>query len=314
MAHDGTDITATVFNIQKFSVDDGPGIRTTVFLKGCPLSCPWCSNPESQARQPQMEWDATACLRCGRCLELLTPHGAQASARGGKRHVNVATVDAAGDAAARAVRACPAHALTITGETRTLEDVLETCLQDAPFYEESGGGVTLSGGEALLWPDFVCALCDRLHERGVSTCIETTSYASWKTYWQVASHMDLMLLDLKHWDDARHQEVVGVALEPIVRNIAHVIARGAQALVRIPVVPGFNFDPTDPVASAGGFSQRLREVGVTRVQLLPYHSFGEGKYARLERDYALAKTHALHPEDLAGLITAFGERGIEAFA
>ena len=313
MAHDDTDITAPVLNIQKFSVNDGPGIRTTVFLKGCPLQCPWCSNPESQAREPQMEWNATACLGCRRCLELLAPHGARASTRGDTRHVSVASVDATSAAASHAVRACPAHALTITGEVRTLEDVLAVCLQDVPFYEESDGGVTLSGGEALLWPEFVCALCDRLHERGVSTCIETTSYASWETYWQVASRMDLMLLDLKHWDSARHQEVTGVALEPIVRNSARVIERGANVLMRIPVIPGFNFDAADPAASAEGFSRRLREVGAPRVQLLPYHTFGEGKYARLERDYALAGTHILQPEDLTGLIAAFRERGIEAF-
>lgn len=313
MAHDGTDITATVLDIQKFSVNDGPGIRTTVFLKGCPLLCPWCSNPESQAREPQMEWNATACTGCGHCLGLLAPHGARASVRDGKRHVDVASVDATSALAAQAVRECPAGALSVSGERRSLEDVLAVCLQDVPFYAESGGGVTFSGGEALLWPGFVCALADRLHGRGISTCIETTSYASWDTFRRVTKRMDLLLCDLKHWDDARHQKVVGAPLAPIVRNIARAIGRGADVLVRIPVIPGFNFDPTDPTTSAEGFSGRLHEVGATRVQLLPYHNLGVGKYALLERDYALSDAPALHPEDLAGLIAAFADHGIEAF-
>ena len=313
MAHDEAGITATVLNIQKFSVDDGPGIRTTVFLKGCPLLCPWCSNPESQTRRPQMEWDGAACMGCGHCLELLRSEGAQASMRAGKRHANVTSVDATGALAAQAVRECPAGALSVSGERRSLEDVLAVCLQDAPFYAESDGGVTFSGGEALLWPDFVCALADRLHGRGISTCIETTSYASWDTFRRVATHMDLLLLDLKHWDGARHQEATGVPLGPIVRNIARAIGCGASVLVRIPVIPSFNFDPTDPAPSAEGFSGRLHEVGATRAQLLPYHTLGAGKYALLERDYALPDAPVLHPEDLAGLVAAFADQGIEAF-
>ena len=172
--------TATVFNIQKFSLNDGPGIRTVVFLKGCPLRCAWCSNPESQQRAPQLEWKESACVGCGACLAAAP--NAKAAERAGKRHIDVRTLRGDAPEAKAAVAACPARALTCTGETKTVDEVLRVCLQDQPFYEDSGGGVTLSGGEALTWPDFCEELLGRLRDEGIDTCIETEAHVSAETY------------------------------------------------------------------------------------------------------------------------------------
>lgn len=296
--------TATVFNIQKFSVNDGPGIRTTVFFKGCPLHCPWCSNPESQLKVPQVEWNAATCVACGHCLDVCA--GVPASERQDKRHVDVSRLDAASSEAVRAVAECPVGALSVSGAARELEDVLAVCLQDRDFYEESGGGVTFSGGEMLLWADFVCELADRLHEEGVSTCAETTAYAGEATWRKVVSRLDHLLVDLKHWDADKHREVVGVPLEPIAKNIAAAVAAGTDVLVRIPVIPGFNYSDAD----AEGFAARLAELGSPRVQLLPYHNFGENKYALIGRDYDLAGVGVLHPEDLASFAEVMRSRGL----
>ena len=172
--------TATVFNIQKFSLNDGPGIRTVVFLKGCPLRCAWCANPESQQQPPQLEWKESACVGCGACLAAAP--GAQATEHAGKRHVDVRALRGDAPEAQAAVRACPAHTLTVVGETKTVEEILRVCLQDQPFYEDSGGGVTLSGGEALMWPDFCVELLDALRRQGSKLVVAEENVAALSLY------------------------------------------------------------------------------------------------------------------------------------
>ncbi len=298
---------ATIFNIQKFSVNDGPGIRTTIFLKGCPLRCPWCSNPESQLRAPQLEWSSASCNACGMCLALAPDAGS--TSFGGKRHLDIANINAASSTAERVVAECPRNALAVSGKELCVNEVLKVCLQDVPFYDESGGGVTFSGGEALLWPQFVQELADALHGEGVSTCIETTGFAAPEVFWSVVRHMDYVLIDLKHWDDARHQAVVGVPLSPILANAKTAVRAGKDVLVRIPVIPGFDFTPD----ASDGFAARLTEVGATKVQLLPYHNFGQNKYALIGRAYGLSDAAALHPEDLTGLVDGLRAHGFDAF-
>ncbi|WP_058270677.1 glycyl-radical enzyme activating protein [Olsenella massiliensis] len=298
---------ATVFNMQKFSLNDGPGIRTVVFLKGCPLRCFWCSNPESQRREPQLEWKEGACIGCGHCIELL-PH-AGTSVVGGKAHVDVRHADATTPAAEKAVEECPGKALSIAGETKTVDEVLEFCLQDKPFYEESGGGVTLSGGEAMLWPEFDIELLSRLHEEGVDTCIETEAYVPTETFVAVAEHLDHMLIDMKHGDDAAHRRGTGGGIGLIHANIRAAVEMGKDVLVRTPVIPGFN----DRTEDARLMARTLRELGLSRVQLLPFHNYGENKYRLLERDYPLHGVTALKPEDLSDYAAAYRDEGVEAF-
>lgn len=299
--------TATVFNVQKFSLDDGPGIRTVVFLKGCPLRCYWCSNPESQLRRPQLEWNARSCVGCRACLAACP--GVAAAGPEDRRHVDVRAVDAASPEAEAAVAGCPGRALTVAGRTRTTEDVFEECMQDEPFYLQSGGGVTLSGGEPLTWPDFCVELLTRLRDAGVNTNVETTAHVAPEVFDRVTALLDHAYIDMKHWDAAAHREGTGVENDLILANTRRAIERGLDVLVRTPVIPGFN----DGIEDARRFAERLHEVGATRVQLLPFHNLGESKYDLLGRDYRLHGLANLHEEDLEGFRQVYVDAGIDAF-
>ena len=299
--------TATVFNIQKFSLNDGPGIRTVVFLKGCPLHCAWCSNPESQRRAPQLEWKESACVGCGACCAA-APDAATIE-YAGKRHVDVRSLRGDTDQARAAVRACPAHALTCTGETKTVEEVLKVCLQDQPFYEDSGGGVTLSGGEALTWPDFCVELLARLHEEGIDTCMETEAHVASEVFQRVAPMLDHLLMDLKHVNPVRLKAHTGVDDHLMLANLRWAIEQGMDVLPRTPVIPGFN----DGLEDARAMATWLREAGVHRVQLLPFHNYGESKYVLLDMPYTLHGVKNLHPEDLEDYRQIYLSEGVEAF-
>lgn len=298
---------ATIFNIQKFSLNDGPGIRTVVFLKGCPLRCAWCSNPESQLRAPQLEWRESACIGCGACIAAAP--GAKQRNTGGKLHVDVRSLPGDSAEGCAAVAACPTRALACTGETKTVEEVLSVCLQDKPFYDDSGGGVTLSGGEALIWPDFCLELLGRLHEEGIDTCVETEADVSPEVFQRVAAHLDHMLVDLKHVDPLRLREHAGAQADLMLGNLSWAIANHSDVLPRTPVIPGFN----DRLDDARAMARWLREAGGAKVQLLPFHNYGEGKYALLGRDYALHGVKSLHAEDLHDYRQAYLEEGIDAF-
>ena len=299
--------TATIFNIQKFSLNDGPGIRTVVFLKGCPLRCAWCANPESQRRAPQLEWKESACVGCGACL--LAAPDADAIERAGKRHLDVRSLRGDSDQAQQAVRACPSRALTCTGEVKTVDEVLRVCLQDQPFYEDSGGGVTLSGGEALMWPDFCEELLRRLHEDGSVTCILSDAHFSLKVFQRIAALLDHMLIDLKHVDPKKLDEHTGGKASLMLDNLRWALANHPDVLPRTPVIPGFN----DSLDEAHAMTQWLREAGASRVQLLPFHNYGESKYTLLDMPYTLRGVGNLHPEDLEDYRQVYADEGIEAF-
>ena len=296
-----------MFNIQKFSLDDGPGIRTVVFLKGCPLRCRWCSNPESQRSAPQLEWDGRACVGCGHCL--VACPDAPARTDDGRRHLDVAHTNAALPGAAAAVDECPVRALSVVGEARTTEDVFGECMKDEPFYLQSGGGVTLSGGEPLLWPAFAIELLGMLRDAGVDTNAETTASVPESDFDAVAGLLDHLYIDMKAGSSALHREGTGVGNELILRNTARAIADGRDVLVRTPVVPGYNDSPEE----AARMADLLHEVGATRVQLLPFHNLGESKYGLLGRDYGLAGVPNSHKEDLEPYRQVYLETGIDAF-
>ncbi|MBR2676550.1 MAG: glycyl-radical enzyme activating protein [Solobacterium sp.] len=295
--------SGVIFNIQKFSVNDGPGIRTVVFFKGCPLRCRWCSNPESQLAKIQILQDPGKCLHCHHCIEICP---AQAVCEASTViHIDPFRCTACGRCAAE----CPGKALRLEGQQKTVQEVLDVVLQDMVFYEESGGGITLSGGEMLSQPDFAEALLIASREEGLSTCAETTGYAPESVFRKIAEYLDIILFDLKHWDPAKHKQYTGAANDLPVSNMKYARSQGKEVLPRIPVIPGFNDSPED----AEQFSALLKEIGIRKCQLLPFHQFGENKYTLLGRDYAYQNVSALHREDLEDYRQVFLDNEIQAF-
>lgn len=297
--------TGIVFNIQKFSINDGPGIRTTVFLKGCPLHCRWCSNPESQAMAPQVLRDAKKCVGCHHCVAACPAHAVTLDADGA---LHFAPNSACADCG-RCVRECPAQALETAGERKTVQQVLDVVLQDRPFYEESGGGMTLSGGEFLLQHEFALELLKAAKEEGLHTCCETTAFAAPEIFNAFLPYFDTMLIDMKHADAAKHKEYTGVDNGLCLQNLAQAITIGKDVLPRIPVIPGFN----DSAADAERMAEKLHDIGAKRCQLLPFHQFGESKYDRLGRPYAYHDIDGMKKEALADTIAIFQRYHVNAF-
>lgn len=296
--------TGIVFNIQKFSIHDGPGVRTNVFLKGCPLRCKWCSNPESQSYEPQILYHSAECVHCKKCV-VSCPEQAISEDAGGRIHIDFSKCGGC----LTCVHGCTGRALTCEGGTKTADEVFEVCMQDFDFYEESGGGVTISGGEGMMQPDFVEALLRRLKENGIHTAIETTGCVPPAIFQRLAPQFDLLLFDVKHWDSAKHRAGTGLGNERIVGNLRWGHGQGLNILPRIPVIPGFNGELED----AEGIAGLLCDIGLTKAQLLPFHQMGERKYEFLNRTYELTGVNALHPEDLAPYQQIFLDRGIDCF-
>ena len=280
-------LTGRIYDIQGFSVQDGPGIRTTAFLKGCPLRCPWCHSPESQAFYPQLSWINMRCLgteACdSRCIKAC-PKGA--IELGDTRldaktmtdlqmvHVNRDICDNCGKCA----EVCHPHALYICGEDYTVDQLVERLLQDRKFFK-MGGGVTISGGECLCQVEFVVEVIKRLKEEGINIAIDTTGFAPWETVQKVLPYTDLFLYDLKHMDSEKHKQMVGVPNELILENAKKLAEVGAKMQIRIPVIPMFNNDEEN-IRKTAEFCKELGDA-VTVIQLLPYHNLGVTKYLRI---------------------------------
>ena len=296
-------VKGVIFNIQKFSVNDGPGIRTVVFFKGCPLRCAWCANPESQLTKVQILWDQKKCIGCHHCLNICPEHAI--SLQNGRIHIDHHKCSSCLKCAAE----CPAHALQKEGETKTVQEVLDVVMQDEVFYEESGGGITLSGGEMLMQPEFACQLLKAAKEEGLHTCCETTGFANEEVFTKVIENIDEILFDMKHWDPLQHKAGTGVTNERILANMALAVKLGKSVLPRIPVIPGFN----DSLKDAVGMAEQLKTTGLNRCQLLPFHQFGENKYHLLDQEYQYEDKEALHREDLQEYLQAFISHGVEAF-
>ena len=263
-----------VFDLQRFSLNDGPGIRTTVFLQGCPLACFWCHNPESQSLSPVLLHYDARCLRCGACARVC-PTGCIA-------------VDAASwsidrsrcTLCGRCAEACPVESVVLSGRIWEDDALLDRLLPDLPFYRESGGGVTFSGGEPLLQAAGLARFLPRLKEQGIHAAIETAGAVPASELDLVLPHADLFLFDLKHVDPAAHRAATGADNRRILENLARVAASGTPVVVRVPVIPGFNDSEQALVAIA----DRAAGLGIGRIDLLPYHRLGSSKYAALGRE------------------------------
>jgi pyruvate formate lyase activating enzyme len=244
------------------------------------------------------------CLHCQKCLHTC-PEKAVTASPEGRIHIDLHKCTGC----LACVKGCPGRALTGEGEKKTVDEVVEVCMQDKDFYEESGGGVTISGGEGMTQPDFAEALILRLREKGVHTAIETTGCVSPDVFHRLAPLFDLLLFDVKQYDSEKHKKGTGVGTELIHRNLRWAQEEGLNVLPRIPVIPGFNAELSD----AEGLAALLGEIGFSRVQLLPFHQMGERKYEFLNRDYQMADVKALHPEDLTEYQKVFLDQGIECF-
>lgn len=291
------------FNIQKFSIHDGPGIRTTVFFKGCPLRCEWCSNPESQIKNVQILHDQSKCSYCLTCV-VACPNGA-ITHEDNKIIINEDKCVGC----LTCVNSCPNRALSYEGDYQTIEEIVDICMQDIDFYEESGGGVTISGGEGMSQPEFLKRLIAELKKNSVHVAIETTGYVKKETFEELARELDLLLFDVKHYDREKHYNGTKVYNDLIVENLKWAIDNEIEVLPRIPVIPDFN----DSLEDAEGLAKLLVEVGAKKVQLLPFHQFGEKKYELLNRNYKYKNKKALYPEDLEEYQKIFEDKGLNCF-
>ncbi len=288
-------MTGIVFNIMRFAVNDGPGIRTTVFLKGCPLHCLWCHNPESISRRSELFLRADRCIRCGACLEACP--NAAIRREGGMFVTDRQLCRRCG----RCVEACWADARAIVGREMTAEEVLEEVGRDTVFYDESGGGVTFSGGEPLLQHEFLLSVLRGCRSRGIHTVVDTSGYADTAVLDAVADATDLFLYDLKLLDDERHCRFTGVSNRLVLENLRALAARSVRIIVRVPLMPGVN-DDDENIRAIGGL---VASLGIGEIDLLPYHETGLAKYERLGRACAMREVARPSParlEEVAALL------------
>jgi pyruvate formate lyase activating enzyme len=273
-----------IFDIQKFSLHDGAGIRTLVFLKGCPLACGWCSNPEGQGHAAELVFTRALCLGTDECERCLRACDSAAILCGSDGSVEIDRL--ACDGCGECVSTCPSKALEMSGRLMSVDDVIREVEEDGSFYTRSGGGLTVSGGEQLSQPAFAKQLLMTARRRGLNTAIETTGLCSWKSLEEVAPHVDQILYDIKCMDQVRHRQATGVSNERILENFAKLRRRfpDTAVVVRTPIVPGFNDTEQDIRAIVDWIE---RTGGASGHELLAYHGFGEPKYRKLGRSYPL---------------------------
>lgn len=299
-------VKGTVFNIQKYSVHDGPGIRTIVFIKGCTLRCKWCSNPESQAVAPEIAVNPGKCLtvdKCKRCLDVC-PNLALGFNEAG---IIVRDPDACRQCLTCA-EACPTSALNVYGYEVTVDQALKRVEEDDMFYARSGGGLTLSGGEPLMQSDFALALLRDAKRRRIHTCIETCGNVPWPVLEEAAKYLDTIFFDMKHFDEALHVQATGGSNKQIMSNLQKLVAAYPKLpiTVRTPVIPGIN-DTEENIAAIAAFVNTLPGV---KYELLAYHRMGTPKYAYLGRDYPMGDAQNL-PADAFEALLETARAGVE---
>lgn len=271
-------LKGTISEIERYAIKDGPGIRTVVFLKGCPLRCLWCANPETQITNQQLMYWQTRCIGCKQCINTCPYNALSWSEIGIKIDREICA------SCGSCVTTCNSNALTMAGKSLTVDEVVEEVMKDAAYYQFSGGGVTFSGGEATTQATFLIEACKMLKGKGITTCIETCGYAKWEIYEKLIPYMDYFFYDLKTVDSDVHQKLTGVSSQLILDNYIKLVQAGVDITVRIPIIPSLN----DTDANITNTLEFLEKVNPgCHVSLLPYHSLGVSKYDKLDMEYRL---------------------------
>lgn len=298
------ELKGCVFNIQRYSTGDGPGIRSTVFLKGCPLSCLWCANPESIRSFPEVGHRDSLCKRCGRCIESCGQKAISLNDDGKGTIIDRKLCNNCREC----VGFCTEGALVMHGQTFSVEDVFEEVRKDAMFYQNTGGGVTASGGEPLLQADFVAALFQRCQQSGIPTALDTSGYAPLSALKQVLEHADLVLFDLKCMDNYESMAAVGQSNKLILENAEYVMKSDVPVIIRIPLIPGIT-EKTENLRSIAEFVKRVNPD--TPINVLPYHRLGVSKYRMMDMDYKIRELEPLSQERITEVVEIFKSLGLQ---
>lgn len=287
---------ARIFNIQKYNVYDGPGIRTLIFFQGCPLRCKWCSNPEGLEKKYRVMFKSDFCVSCGECAKVCPVGIFKISSTTQKLKID-RSINCIG--CNKCVDTCLKNALSVAGGEKTISELMEIIREDIPFYETSGGGVTIGGGEVLMQPETATNLLMACKREGINTAIETSGYAKTEDILKVAENVDLFLFDLKQIDSQKHFQLTGVYNEQIIANLKELLERRYNVQIRMPLLKGVN-DSKEEIKSIANLLKPYRYYkNLKGIHLLPYHKLGVNKYAQLNIEYPVKEDVSLTGQDLA---------------
>jgi len=296
-------VRGLIFNIQRYSIHDGPGIRTLVFMKGCPLRCLWCDNPEGQLMRPEVLFSEVRCIKCWKCVDICPVNAIV------KRENTIEINRKICINCGKCAEVCYAEAIRLAGKWVTVEEVLKEIIKDIIFYEVSQGGVTVGGGEPTMQPEFTTQLLKACKEHGINTAIETCGYTKWENFQKMLKYLDLIFYDIKHMDSKKHQLLTGKPNELILENLEKLSRETVPIIVRIPLVPGCN-DQKENIKSTAKFLSKLGG-NIVRVEILPYHRLGITKYKQLGREYQLNNVKPPSKEKLQDVVNIMRTYSLE---